>query len=1080
MVQEKGPLESMKLSGLIYLSPFFLSLAVLVGLAIFIGIRRNQPGARPLSFVIVLAAFDIIAFIFELVVPSLRAKVFWDNLQYYCMIWMALAVLIFTFEYTGHKFHRQRLTYLGFSVLPLVASVLLLTNYSEWSIRSTARLVPGGVNMLLQYDLQFQDYLVSILLYLYLLISLIHFFLYSRKQTRIFRTQVMIISIGLLVPMVGGLMTLTGVEINGLRDFTPITYAISDLTLAYGIMRYALFQLTPVARQTVFEKISDPVFVIDIQGRILDLNPSAHPLLSVQPGAAVGQSLSSLLKDYCLPQTLAVEGDLFHPCILPVHGEQRHFEVRSVPLHNHNMRLSGWLVIFHDTTDRVLNEDLLLKNQEILEMRVKERTADLEAVNQLSIELANLPRDRDLDEFIATKFQQLTGAFVVWLSEYDPAKKQLLSRFLTVENRLLARVNAMMGKNMREMTMNLGDAEYREVLEQTILKKSTLAEATLGSIPPVIGAGLESAFNVEQIIILAIAHQGILMGTAAFILQKDKPMPSDRLLTAFSPIAAIALRKRKGDLALERYMNRMEILHQIDHSILTSLSSQTIAEAALTGIQRLIPLDRAAVFLRDPATGQHQALAMMRAREDPICPWFVESKVNEVMGDLNPKEFLLVDDTRQSPLTYTLCSGCAFEKGHSLLIIRMHAQENDIGALHLCSSVEQAFTEENLEIAQEIANQLAIAISQSDLLTQTEKALDREKQLNEITRSISRVLDLDATIPLFLQLASHLVEADGSALALLSDDGEALLFRDSYFHPVVIGDPILPKGQGVSWIVVESGQSILIPHYADHPAAIPAWVEARLQTLIVAPVIAAQKVLGVLVLYRTQDNHAFNPRDLELAEAISRQAGLAIRNMQLFTKVQLTSQELAEAYDAIIAGWAKALELRDKETRGHSDRVTHMAVDLAKQMGFTEDALVDFRRGVFLHDIGKMGIPDSILLKPGPLTSDEWIIMRKHPDYAYQLLSGIAYLRPALDIPYCHHEKWDGSGYPRGLKGEAIPLGARIFAVVDVWDALTSERPYRPAWSEEETWEYLRQKAGADFDPRVVKAFLEMTISLKS
>jgi HD-GYP domain-containing protein (c-di-GMP phosphodiesterase class II) len=140
----------------------------------------------------------------------------------------------------------------------------------------------------------------------------------------------------------------------------------------------------------------------------------------------------------------------------------------------------------------------------------------------------------------------------------------------------------------------------------------------------------------------------------------------------------------------------------------------------------------------------------------------------------------------------------------------------------------------------------------------------------------------------------------------------------------------------------------------------------------------------------------------------------------------------------------------------------------------TEDELTHVRHGALLHDIGKMGVPDGILLKSGQLTEAEWRIMRKHPTYAYELLAPIAYLRSALDIPYCHHEKWDGSGYPRGLKGEQIPRPARLFAVVDVWDALTSDRPYRQAWSNKKTQAYLREQAGRHFDPQVVELFLQL------
>jgi len=183
---------------------------------------------------------------------------------------------------------------------------------------------------------------------------------------------------------------------------------------------------------------------------------------------------------------------------------------------------------------------------------------------------------------------------------------------------------------------------------------------------------------------------------------------------------------------------------------------------------------------------------------------------------------------------------------------------------------------------------------------------------------------------------------------------------------------------------------------------------------------------------------------------------------------------LSLAYDDTIDGWSRALDLRDRETEGHSRRVTELTLELARRIGVPEDELVHIRRGAGLHDIGKMGIPDAILLKPGQLTAQEWETMRMHPILAFDLLNPIEFLRPALEIPYCHHEKWDGSGYPRGLQGDQIPLSARIFAVIDVWDALTHDRPYRKAWSRDAALAYIREQSGKHFDPRVAELFIAM------
>ena len=195
-------------------------------------------------------------------------------------------------------------------------------------------------------------------------------------------------------------------------------------------------------------------------------------------------------------------------------------------------------------------------------------------------------------------------------------------------------------------------------------------------------------------------------------------------------------------------------------------------------------------------------------------------------------------------------------------------------------------------------------------------------------------------------------------------------------------------------------------------------------------------------------------------------------NVDLEKRVRIRTQELAEAYDVTLEGWAKALELRDKETEGHSRRVTETTITVARAMGIHEEELEHIRRGAILHDIGKMGVPDNILRKEGALTEEERQVILRHPQTAYDLLKQIPFLEKALEIPYSHHERWDGAGYPRGLKERAIPMPARIFAIVDVWDALLSDRPYRKAWTRAEVIQYLINESGKHFDPRVVNVFL--------
>lgn len=240
-----------------------------------------------------------------------------------------------------------------------------------------------------------------------------------------------------------------------------------------------------------------------------------------------------------------------------------------------------------------------------------------------------------------------------------------------------------------------------------------------------------------------------------------------------------------------------------------------------------------------------------------------------------------------------------------------------------------------------------------------------------------------------------------------------------------------------------------------------------------APLIIKGTTKGVLEIY----HRSRIDRDMEwlqFFESMAGQAAIAVDDAEMFDKLQRSNADLTLAYDETLKGWSRALEIRDDETQGHTERVTLLAVRLGRELGMSDQDIMHLRRGSLLHDIGKMGIPDSILRKPGPLDDREWKIMKKHPEYAYELLSRIAFLRPAVDVPHSHHEWWDGSGYPQGLSGTEIPTAARIFAVADVWDALTSDRPYREAWSNEDALGQIEVEAGTHFEPKVAEVFLSL------
>lgn len=357
---------------------------------------------------------------------------------------------------------------------------------------------------------------------------------------------------------------------------------------------------------------------------------------------------------------------------------------------------------------------------------------------------------------------------------------------------------------------------------------------------------------------------------------------------------------------------------------------------------------------------------------------------------------------------------------------------------------------------------------------QIQRQVRRFQALRAIDTAISAGPDLQFTLGILLEQIMSQLSVDAAAILLHPPGTQELEYEASRgFRTDAFLHSKLKIGTGFAGRAAQTRKTIHIPDLSvmHGEANQPLPIEAEgFKVYYGVPLVAKGQVKGVLEVFlrtaRPVDQDRF-----EFLEALAGQAAIAIDNSTLFEQLQDSNTELSIAYDATLEGWAKALELRDRETVGHAHRVIEMTLRIADKLGIRGESLQHIRRGALLHDIGKMGIPDSILLKPGPLTPTEWEIMRQHPIHAFEMLKTIDYLGPALEIPYCHHEKWDGTGYPRGLKGKNIPISARIFAVVDVWDALTSDRPYRFAWPEYQALEYIKMESGRHFDPQVVNAF---------
>lgn len=359
------------------------------------------------------------------------------------------------------------------------------------------------------------------------------------------------------------------------------------------------------------------------------------------------------------------------------------------------------------------------------------------------------------------------------------------------------------------------------------------------------------------------------------------------------------------------------------------------------------------------------------------------------------------------------------------------------------------------------------------------KQFEHLKALHSIEKAIKASLDLKVTLDILLDQVTRQLSIDAGAVLLFNRHTQLLEYVSSRgFYSDALRYTRLRLGEGNAGRAAKEHRIVNIPDLKEDITGFErskSFADEGFVTYYAIPLIAKGQIKGVLELFHRNFFKA-DSEWLDFSETIADQAAIAIDNAALFNELQNSNVELILAYDTTIEGWSRALDLRDKETEGHSQRVTEMTFTIAHEMGIKEEELVHIRRGALLHDIGKMGIPDSILLKPGKLTDDEWKKMKLHPVYAKEMLSPIEYLRPALDIPYCHHEKWDGSGYPRGLKSEEIPLSARIFAIVDVYDAMSSDRPYALAAPKEKVLEHIRSLTGSHFDPKVAEIFLKLAL----
>lgn len=467
--------------------------------------------------------------------------------------------------------------------------------------------------------------------------------------------------------------------------------------------------------------------------------------------------------------------------------------------------------------------------------------------------------------------------------------------------------------------------------------------------------------------------------------------------------------------------------------------------------------------------GANQAwLAQINVNDELL--WIASWPVNKETHHFAPQEIAKVIQSKQ-PSLYQDHKETTVEGIFPIL-----RNGRVIGLLGLLSELPDFFKPPVVKWIQSLTETASFSITQLEFQT---RKIQAENSISHILHSSSNPKE---TLPSVLEILVNLVGAEAAFILKHNPAKQQFdLLATHGFEPRTLAKVYFYIQDGLAKRVAEERKTILEENKSfseiNSNFTNPFGPEG-LNVHIALPLIGHLEVIGVLEMFwrEAQDTETWVSEVLQFAgESIT----VALERHAIFENLKRHNDELTTTYTTTIEGLSRALELRDLETEGHTRRVSVLAVYLAERMQIPVEQRAAIQQGALLHDIGKLGIPDAILLKPGSLTPREWKIMQQHPLYAYKILAPIINLQKALEIPLYHHERWDGSGYPYGLKGEQIPLSARLFAVVDVYDALTSDRPYRAAWPKSQVLEYFREQAGVQFDPGVVAKFLGLIQELK-
>ena len=949
----------------LYLFPYLASFAISMGVGLYAWRRRAVAGVTAYAISALGAALWTSGFILELLSPTLEAKIFWDNIQFIAVFIVPVAGTIFALEYTGRKLaHRQR-TWALLSIVPALSMLLIFTDAWHHLIRPTATLVPREPAPELLYDFSTPVLIMAAYAYGLTLVNLRLLLGHLIRQHRLYRIQTGLIMLGVLVPFLGTVITLIGISLGPYRDIFPLTSGFGNLLIAWGLFRFRLFDLIPVAREAVIESMSDLVIVLDVNDRVVDINLAALKMIGRTAAEVIGQPTLHVFSQWpeLVDQYRNVE---------QAHAEvaadfpdgRRYFDLRLSPVRDQSGQLIGRLVVSRDITEQKVTEAALRRAQAELEQRIQERTAELSNANAAleaserkhralvenavqgilifkegRIAFANPAMaqiaDYTVEELTALSPEQvvalihpedqalvsgrirarLAGEPALARYEFRVVRKDQAVRWLETQAALIEYQG---GTAIQTGVVDITERKRaEEALRESEERFRSLTEASFEGLMIHAGGVILDANQAFADLFGYPLSQLIGRNGPAFMLTPESQQAVREHMHTGTPGAyevtgikkdgatfpaetqgrdiqyksrrarVVAMRditeRKQAEAAVQRYAERMEILHEIDRAILATDSPEGTALAALTRLRQLLPGVLASVTLFDFELNQGWVLARSITGE-PIIGLGVRFPLDtsEHIERLRQGQWITVADVLEMPQRTAFYEQKLAHGVRSCLVAPLRYRDVTIGALNLDAAEPGSFHAEHLEIAREVADQLAIAIQQARLFAQTTEALAHEHRLNEITRVISGALDIHTLIPTIIKLAAELVDAEAGSLALIAPDGESLTTSSVFNGPASLTHASLPRGQGLAWHIVGAGAPLLLDDYAAHPGALSAWAEAGFRAFIGAPIMAGETCLGVLGLFRREPRGRFTPRDMALVESVGRQAGIAIQNARLF------------------------------------------------------------------------------------------------------------------------------------------------------------------------------------------------------